>query len=50
MRALEAQRPDLKGRLTIRRDAMRDTVPDWEVPEGAWAPLIGNYSLPDPDG
>ncbi|BEU19995.1 hypothetical protein [Paraburkholderia sp. 22B1P] len=31
--ALEAQRPDL--RLEIRRDSMRDAVPDWEVQESA---------------
>jgi predicted nucleic acid-binding protein len=47
--ALGEQRPDLKGRLDVRRDAMREAIPDWEVPEAAWAPLIGNDSLPDPD-
>lgn len=47
--ALEAQRPELKGRLGVRRDAMRDAVPDWEVPELAWTALVGNYNLPDPD-
>src|SRR5579864_8543716 len=49
MAALEAQRPDLKGRLEIRRDSMRDAVPDWEVQESAWAPLVSTYELPDPD-
>jgi len=28
---------------------MRDAVPDWEVPEAAWHPLLNGYSLPDPD-
>lgn len=31
IRSLERQRPELVGRLTIRRDSMRDAVPDWEV-------------------
>ena len=49
MRSLERARPDLVGRLTIRRDSMRDAVPDWEVLESAWAPLEGGINLPDPD-
>jgi predicted nucleic acid-binding protein len=49
MAALEAQRPDLTGRLEIRRDSMREAVPDWEVQESAWAPLVSAYALPDPD-
>ena len=49
IRSLERARPDLVGRLTIRRDSMRDAVPDWEVLESAWAPLEGGINLPDPD-
>ena len=41
MRALEMRRPDLVGRLGVRRDSMRAAVPDWEVPEAAWALLEG---------
>jgi hypothetical protein len=29
--ALGEQRPDLKGRLDVRRDSMREAIPDWEV-------------------
>ena len=36
--SLERQRPDLVGRLTTRRDSMRQAVADWEVPESAWGP------------
>lgn len=28
---------------------MRDAVPDWEVPESAWAPLVDAIMLPDRD-
>jgi predicted nucleic acid-binding protein len=45
--ALEQRRQDLQGRPEVRRDAMRDAVPDWEVPEVAWAPLVAGYNLPD---
>lgn len=47
--ALEQRRPDLLGRLEVRRDAMRDAIPDWEVTELAWAPLVAGYQLPDPN-
>lgn len=47
--ALEEQRPDLKGKLEFRRDNMRQAVPDWEVPEAAWTPLVASYNLPDSD-
>ena len=47
--ALQGQRPDLKGKLEFRRDNMREAVPDWEVPEAAWMPLVESYNLPDPD-
>jgi predicted nucleic acid-binding protein len=49
IRALEVKRPDLKGRLGIRRDAMRDAVPDWEVPETAWQAVARSLQMPDPD-
>jgi predicted nucleic acid-binding protein len=53
VRALEAHRPDLKGRLGYRREQMRLAIPDWEVPESAWRPLsaslIGAAGLPDVD-
>lgn len=49
IRALETKRPDLKGRLGTRRDAMREAVPDWEVPETAWKAVVGSVQLPDPD-
>ncbi|WP_396268147.1 PIN domain-containing protein [Ideonella sp.] len=32
-----------------RRDAMRDAVPDWEVPTSAWQTLAGGLFLPDPN-
>lgn len=47
--ALEDRRPELHDRLEVRRDAMRDAVPDWEVPEAAWAPLVAGDNLTDPD-
>lgn len=47
--ALEKQRPDLKGRLDIRRDCMREAIPDWEITKAAWAPLVGFCNLPDPN-
>jgi hypothetical protein len=49
IRSLEKQRPDLVGKLGIRRDSMRDAIPDWEVPEAAWASLVKGICLPDPD-
>jgi predicted nucleic acid-binding protein len=45
--ALEANRPDLKGRLCLRQDQMRQAVPDWEIPEAAWQPLTEGLQLPD---
>lgn len=47
--ALERRRPDLKGRLQVRRDQMREAIPDWEVPEAAWLACAGGLKLPDPD-
>jgi len=48
MRSLEADRPDLEGRLGTRRDSMRDAVLDWEVPPVAWQALAKSLELPDP--
>lgn len=49
IRNLEEQRPVLIGRLTTRRDAMREAVLDWEVQETAWQALAPSLVLPDPD-
>ncbi len=43
---LEELRPELRGRLQGRRDDMREAVPDWEVNESAWTPLVGNMNYP----
>lgn len=51
MRALESSRPELKGKLSVRRDSMREAVPDWEVPQLAWkslVPTVEAFGLPDP--
>ena len=48
IRSLEKQRPDLIGRLGVRRDSMRDAITDWEVPETAWDSLAKGIRLPDP--
>lgn len=47
--SLEEDRPDLVGKLGVRRDSMRGAVPDWEVPEAAWSPLVLGIELPDQD-
>ncbi len=50
MRSLQAQRPDLQGKLGFRRDQMRLAVPDWEVTEAAWRAFAQpQLTLPDPD-
>jgi hypothetical protein len=49
IRSLERQCPDLIGKLEVRRDSMRDAIPDWEVPEAAWVSLAKGIQLPDPD-
>lgn len=28
---------------------MRDSIPDWEVPEAAWSAITGGIELPDPN-
>lgn len=47
--ALEERRPDLKGKLNVRREQMRQAVPDWEVSEAAWKACAGGLKLPDPN-
>lgn len=49
IRAIERQRPDLVGKLDVRRDSMRVAILDWEVPESAWVILEQGIQLPDPD-
>jgi hypothetical protein len=49
IRSLEKQRPDLVGKLEVRRDSMRDAIPDWKVSEEAWSSLAKGIELPDPD-
>ncbi|MEE4144482.1 MAG: PIN domain-containing protein [Halieaceae bacterium] len=49
MRALENTRPELVGKLDVRRDCMRAAVPDWEVPPARWQCLNLPVCLPDPD-
>jgi predicted nucleic acid-binding protein len=49
MRNLETNRPELAGRLTMRRDAMRAAVADWEVEPAAWQALAARPELPDKD-
>jgi predicted nucleic acid-binding protein len=47
--ALARIRPDLTERLDVRRDSMREAVPDWEIPEAAWTSVAVGVTLPDPD-
>ncbi len=49
IRSLEMQRPDLIGKLSVRRDCMRDAIPDWEVSEPVWTSIVHGINLPDPD-
>ncbi|CAN1486726.1 PIN domain containing protein [Burkholderiaceae bacterium] len=49
IRSLGNQRPELIGRLGVRRDSMRDAIPDWEVPEAAWSAINCGIKLPDPN-
>lgn len=49
IRNLEADRPDLAGKLEKRRELMRLAIPDWEVPEAALITVASGLSLPDPD-
>lgn len=49
MRNLEAKTGRGPGAFYGRRDAMREAVLDWEVPEATWARLAPSLVLPDPD-
>lgn len=49
MGSLERDRPDLRGRLGMRRDGMRAAVIDWEVSESAWQSVRLEAQLPDPN-
>lgn len=49
IRSLEKQRPDLAGKLEVRRDCMREAIPDWEVPEASWSAIARGIELPDPN-
>jgi predicted nucleic acid-binding protein len=49
IRSLGNQRPELIGRLGVRRDSMRDAILDWEVPEAAWSAITCGIELPDPN-
>jgi predicted nucleic acid-binding protein len=49
IRNLEANRPELVGKLERRRDNMRQAVPDWEVSTLAVDSLSAGITLPDPD-
>lgn len=49
IRAIENRRPDLAGRLSTRRDAMRAAIVDWEAPDLATAAISLESQLPDPD-
>lgn len=48
-RSLEQKSGRPPGAYTVRRDAMRDAAPDWEVPEQAWGRIASCLQLPDPD-
>ena len=48
-RSLEQKSGRPPGAYTVRRDAMRDAAPDWEVPEQAWSRIAPCLQLPDPD-
>lgn len=48
IRALERKHPDLVGKLSARRDSMRDAIVDWEVPEAAWSEIARGLCMPDP--
>lgn len=37
------------AKLAKRRDLMHQACPDWEVPRGAWEPLVSCIQLPDAD-
>jgi predicted nucleic acid-binding protein len=45
---LARDKPELAGKLVLRRDAMRAATPDWEVREISWRPIVQSIRLPDP--
>jgi len=47
MQALVRNRPELAGRLELRRDAMRDAIPDWDVPESLWRSFVEGEAMRD---
>ena len=47
MQNLEEDRPELAGKLDVRRDNMRGAAPDWEVEESAISALAPSFALPD---
>ena len=48
-RSLEQKSGRPPGSYSVRRDAMRDAAPDWEVLEQAWMRIAPCLQLPDPD-
>jgi predicted nucleic acid-binding protein len=49
VRNLERARPELQGRLQLRRDDMRAALPDWQISDLAWQAIAPSLRLPDPD-
>lgn len=49
IRGVLRERPELEGKLTRRRDAMRAAVPDWEVSAESYEALMPCLDLPDKD-
>lgn len=49
IRNLAINRGIAPERLWVRRDAMHDACPDWEVPEDAWRCIEPGLTLPDPE-
>ena len=49
LRNLERARPELRGRLQLRRDDMRAALPDWQISNLAWQAIAPSLRLPDPD-
>jgi predicted nucleic acid-binding protein len=49
MRALAEKNHRATDAYSVRREAMRQAVPDWEVAANAWQPLAHALVLPDPN-
>ena len=47
-RSLEKKSGRPPGTYNVRRDAMRDAAPDWEVPKQVWSRIATCLQLPDP--